>query len=65
MEFHRRKDAVGVKSRLKPRIDAVEVNKGYPFINVKDVCVVDHIEAIGFMERCGKFGKKAVCGNAY
>src|SRR2546423_14827885 len=35
IEFHWRKDAVGVEARLKACIDTVEVKKLYPFIHVK------------------------------
>src|SRR2546423_683387 len=65
VEFHWRKDAVGVEARLKPGIDAVEVKKRYPFIHLQDVGMVNHIKAVGLMEGCRKFGKKAVCTNAY
>jgi hypothetical protein len=55
------KNAVGIEARLKPRIDAVEVKKLYPFIHVKDVCVIYDVKAVRLMEGCRKFGKKAAC----
>ena len=61
IKLKRCKNAVGIEACLKSGIDAVEVKKFYPFVDVKDVRMVNHIKAVRLMEGCRKFGKKAVC----
>jgi hypothetical protein len=64
IKLDRVEDTVGIEPGLKAGVNAVEVKELHTLINLKDVGVINDVQAVRLMEGCRKLGKKAVCANA-
>jgi hypothetical protein len=49
VEFHWGEDAVSIEPSLKAGIYAIEIKEGHPLIDLQNVCMIDHIEAVRLM----------------
>jgi len=50
VEFHGGKDAGRIEPSLKACVNAAEIKKRHPLINLQDVGVVDDVQAVRFVQ---------------